>query len=294
MSTASEISRILEARNTIRDKLINLGLAGSTDKIDDLADVIDAIENQGAIQATVSEGSTYTIPSGYHNGAGVVVGTGGSGSYDLQTKTTTPTKQQQQITSDSGYYGLSAVIVEPIPDAYQNVSGVTAQASDVLSGKIIVNSNGDNIVGTIPTIGAVDQALSTTNTQYNVPAGYHNGSGKVKIILEEKTVTPSPSSQTVIPTAGKVLDQVIVESIPSNYADVTSDDGTATDVLYGVKVHSVSDGQAVQLTGSMVNNGTISGSIDGLTIMSYSIPSGYASGGSVALSSDIENALAAI
>ena len=49
MSTATEISRILGARNTIRDKLINLGLATSTDKIDDLAEEIVAIENQGAI-----------------------------------------------------------------------------------------------------------------------------------------------------------------------------------------------------------------------------------------------------
>ena len=40
MSTATEISRILGARNTIRDKLINLGLATSTDKIDDLAEEI--------------------------------------------------------------------------------------------------------------------------------------------------------------------------------------------------------------------------------------------------------------
>ena len=44
----------------------------------------------------------------------------------------------------------------------------------------------------------------------------------------------------------------------------------------------------------MTNNGTISGTINGLTVTSYAIPSGYASGGSVALTSDIENALAAI
>ena len=44
----------------------------------------------------------------------------------------------------------------------------------------------------------------------------------------------------------------------------------------------------------MTNNGAISGTIDGLTTTSYSISSGYTSGGTVSLTSDIENALAAI
>ena len=34
MSTATEITRLQTARNTIRDKLIELGLAVSTDKLD--------------------------------------------------------------------------------------------------------------------------------------------------------------------------------------------------------------------------------------------------------------------
>jgi hypothetical protein len=44
----------------------------------------------------------------------------------------------------------------------------------------------------------------------------------------------------------------------------------------------------------MTNNGAISGSINGLTTTSYSIPAGYTSGGSVSLTSDIEDALSAI
>ena len=44
----------------------------------------------------------------------------------------------------------------------------------------------------------------------------------------------------------------------------------------------------------MVNNGAISGSIDGLSTISYAVPAGYTSGGSVSLTSDIEDALAAI
>ena len=45
----------------------------------------------------------------------------------------------------------------------------------------------------------------------------------------------------------------------------------------------------------MPNNGAISGTIDGLTTTSYTVPSGYHSGsGTVSLTSDIEDALAAI
>ena len=42
MSTATEIARLQAARNLIRNKLVNLGLATSTDLLDDLADEIDA------------------------------------------------------------------------------------------------------------------------------------------------------------------------------------------------------------------------------------------------------------
>lgn len=37
MSTVTEITRLQEARNTIRNKMVELGLGTSTDKLDDLA-----------------------------------------------------------------------------------------------------------------------------------------------------------------------------------------------------------------------------------------------------------------
>jgi hypothetical protein len=118
MSTATEISRLSAARDTIRDKLISFGLATSTDKLDVLASEIDDIVNRGAVQATVQEGDTYTIPAGYHNGSGTVTGVSGGGNYTLQSKEVTPTKNQISVTPDSGYYGLSSVTVGAIPEAY--------------------------------------------------------------------------------------------------------------------------------------------------------------------------------
>jgi len=280
MSTASEITRLTNARNTIRDKMIALGLSTSTDKLDVLADTIDDIANRGAVSATVREGETYTIPAGYHNGSGTVSGVGGGGSYTLQSKSTTPTKSQQSITPDSGYYGLSDVTVAAIPEAYQNVSDVTAGAGDVLSGKVIVTSAGD-VTGTMANNGAVSRTLdmTTNNQSYTVPAGYHNGSGTVSIVPEQKTATPTTSEQTITPTEGKVLSQVTVSPIPDKYGDTTGDDAVAANVLYGKKAHSNDDGDAVAITGSMPNNGAVSETLDATSgNQSYTVPAGYHNG----------------
>lgn len=296
MSTATEITRLTGARNTIRDKMVELGLATSTAKIDALATAVDGIVNRGAVNASVQEGDTYTIPAGYHNGSGTVAGVSGGGNYNLQAKTITPTKAQQSITADSGYYGLSGVTVNAIPEAYQNVSTVNATASDVLSPKVIVEADGTITTGTMVNNGAVSATLdATTGKQsYTVPSGYHNGNGTVSITLEQKTATPSTSAQTVTPTNGKVLSQVTVNAIPDQYGDTTGDTAVAANILSGIKAHTIIEGVATQITGTMTNNGAISGTIDGLTTMSYAIPSGFTSGGTVSLTSDIEDALAAI
>ena len=173
--------------------------------------------------------------------------------------------------------------------------------------------------------GAVSKKLDTSATSYTVPAGYHNGSGTVSIELEEKTAT---TNGDVIPTAGKVLSKVTVNvenaptlqeksvtptkaeqsvtpdegydglskvtvgAIPANFADVTNVTAAQSDVLAN-KVFVDSTG--AEKAGTMVNNGAVAATIDGLTTTSYTIPAGYHSGtGTVSLTDDIETALAAI
>lgn len=389
MSVATEIARIQSDRNTIRNKLITFGLAESTSNLDALADAVEGIENCGAVSAQVQEGDTYTIPKGYHNGSGTVSGVSGGGNYTLQSKTVTPTKKQQAITPDSGYYGLSDVTVGAIPEAYQDVSSVTAAAGDVLTGKIIVAADGTVTTGTManngavsktltvedpsytvpkgyhagtgtvsismetktvtpttaqqtvnptegkvlsavtvnaipaqyvdtsdatataaqildgatayaagklvegamPNNGAASKALDATTTSYTIPAGYHNGEGTVSVSLETKSATPTKSSQTISPTAGKLLSSVTVAAIPDTYQDVSGVTAVAADVLSGKTIVNA-EGETVQ--GSMTNNGAVNGTIDGLTTTSYAVPAGYTSGGSVSLTGDIEEALAAI
>lgn len=389
MSTQTEIARILADRNTIRTKLVELGMATNTDNLTKLADAIEGLINRGAISVTVQEGDTYTIPAGYHNGSGTVSGVAGGGNYNLQSKSATPTKKQQSVTPDSGFYGLSDVTIAPIPDNYQDVSSVDAVAGDVLTGKIFVAADGTIVTGTMVNNGAVTKTLDVTTISYTIPKGYHSGTGKVTITLEQKSVTPTKSqqvitpttgkvlssvtvaaipdeyitttdatataekiligetayvdgakvtgtmpnngavtktldttttsqaiaagyhngdgavsisletksatptknAQTITPSSGKVLSQVSVAAIPAAYQDVTEVDATAADVLDGKKIVSAT-GEV--LTGSIPINGAISGTIDGLTTTSYAVPAGYTTGGTVSLTSDIEEALAAI
>lgn len=290
MSIQTEITRLSTARNTIRDKLVELGLAQSTAKIDTLATAIEGIDNNGAVSATVQEGDTYTIPKGYHNGSGTVSGVAGGGNYALQSKTATPTKKQQSITPDSGYYGLSDVTVAAIPEAYQNVSGVTATAADVLANKTIVTADGTVTAGTMPNNGAVSKALDASTTSFTIAKGYHSGTGKVSITAETKDVAPTKAAQVITPTSGKVLTKVNVAAIPKNYIDTTDADAVAANILADKTAYV----NGAKVTGTMTNNGATGDTIDGLSVTQYKIPSGYTSGGTVSLSDDIADALAAI
>ena len=253
MSVATELTRITTARNAIRTKMVALGVALSTDTLDDLATKIGGIEDRGAVDVEVKEGETYTIPAGYHNGSGTVSGVAGGGNYTLQSKEVTPTKAQQNVVPDEGKYGLSSVTVNAIPNNYQDVSATTATASDVKTGLAFVAADGTVTTGTMPVITASAETVGVGGS-YTIPAGYHDGTGTV---------------------AGPTLTGTAV----------------AADVL-ATKTFYNTTGEAV--TGTMVNNGAITQTIDGLTVTSYTIPAGYTSGGTVSLSSDIEDALAAI
>lgn len=245
MSISTQLDRIRADKSTIRNKLVAMGLATTTDNLDKLATAIHNIQNHADIQAEVLEGSTYTIPKGYHNGSGIVIAKtdveGDYSRYVLQAKTgIIPSEEQQTITSDEGNYGLSSVTVEPIPSNYKDISNVTATAPNVLAGKIFVNGSGVETTGTMTNNGAVSKTLDMsegstgyTNNSYTIPAGYHNGSGKVNIAFEaQQTVTPDDSSHTVRPNSGKVLSTVYVEPIPSSYvASKTQGTAEAGDIL---------------------------------------------------------------
>lgn len=114
-----------------------------------------------------------------------------------------------------------------------DVSGVTITASEGLSPKKFVDANGQLVECTMVNHGAVDITLSALKKEYDVPAGYHNGNGKVLVLTESKTVVPSAAEQIVTPSDGKLLSQVAVGAIPNAVTPctLTITTGTSTNLI---------------------------------------------------------------
>lgn len=307
MSISQKISDIGAARDTIRTKLAPLGLVDATDKLSAIATKISTMPVHNAIDADVVEGGSFKIERGYHVGGTIRAisdSTGDANKYKLQpVQSIEPIPgADKTISPDEGYYGLASVIVKAIPSQYKDLTNQNIGAADVLSPKIFVDKvTGVPTAGTMPNIGAVEESLDRSVTSYTIPAGYHNGQGTVSITTEERdgstAITPSTGVQTITPTTGKVLSKVVVNAIPAKYADVSKASVDPDELLTGtVAFGKNANGEAIQVDGAMPNNGTITASISGLdsSTNSYKIPKGYTSGGTITLTSDIEDLLASI
>lgn len=215
MSISTQITRLQTIRNAIREALISWGvITNSAADFEDCQTAIESIKNRGEIAVTLDTVTkSKTIDSGYYKGGSVSIVTQektatangditpdagkvlskvtvnvSSEAPTLQEKSVTPTKSVQEITKDEGYDGLSKVTVGAIPAAYQDVTGVTAEAGDVLANKVFVDSTGATVPGTMQNNGTVEAKINgLTVTSYTVPGGYHSGDGTVSLTDDIET-----------------------------------------------------------------------------------------------------------
>lgn len=110
-----------------------------------------------------------------------------------------------------------------IPSGYHNGSGkVTANSlssqtsANATSGQILSGQtawvNGSKITGSMPNRGAVSQGLGI-NGSYTIPAGYHNGNGKVTQSIPVQggsTTTPGTTNKTIVAANRYVNGNIIV------------------------------------------------------------------------------------
>ncbi len=340
MSIKSEILRIKAARNKIRNQMVEFGISNSSDNITKLSTELAKVYNNGAVSQILSEGETYTITKGYHNGNGTVtaaltkrvldmttidkgqflngnglkgvkilmlpnveriesnafygapelemvdiglniqythshafanctnltklifrgffaadgyvlllegtpIGNKEEGAYiyvddeyleewkahtlfhdyldrlkplseldsggRLQSKTVLPSEALNKVLPDEGYYALSDVTVEAIPENYADITGVTATAEDVLFGEVFVANDGNVAVGTMPQQGAVDMSVYPLKSKITIPEGYHNGEGTVLALTEELTVQADREETMVCVAGPKFWTKVTVE-----------------------------------------------------------------------------------
>ena len=133
----------------------------------------------------------------------------------------------------------------------------------------------------MPNNTGYDGYIKNWNDEIVIPEGYHNGNGINVVDGDEQLKFEGHADEYIV--YGKTL---------MGASGGFSGDGTisAADVLSGEIAYS----KGVKVVGSMPNNGASGGSIDGLTTLSVTIPAGYTTGGTVSLTGDIEEALAAI
>ena len=113
----------------------------------------EEIKMQSKTGIAPTESSQTITPDNGYNGLQSVQINGisstyvGSGVNRKAAATITPTKSQQTI--QSGTYLTGTQTIAAIPAAYQDVTGVTATAGDVVSGKTIVDSTGAAVNGSL-------------------------------------------------------------------------------------------------------------------------------------------------
>lgn len=124
------------------------------------------------------------------------------------------------VTASAGDVLAGKVIVGPDGEPLTGTLTLSGNASDgqVLSGQTYYNTDAKTKrTGTMPNRGAVNQSLAI-NGSYTIPAGYHNGSGKVSQSIPTQggsTTTPGTANKTIVAANRYVNGNIIVAGDPN-------------------------------------------------------------------------------
>lgn len=165
-----------------------------------------AIPNNEQIAPTISVNST-----------GLITATAGNKTAEKQletqvAKTVTPIKSAQ-IAVTSGVYTTGDITVAAIPNEYITTTDATVKAIDMLSGKIAY-ANGNKIIGTMTNNGEIYDTIDGINTKsVSIPEGYTSGG---TISLDNTIDTEADLQAELITQINNVLDEITgIESTPS-------------------------------------------------------------------------------
>lgn len=175
---------------------------------------------------------------------------------DLTSDTTTADK----VLSGFTFHDRTGEIQTGFCSFDADTSNDDVAVAEILYGKK-AHARGTLLTGTMPNRGGVTGTINTVNDSYSIQQGYHDGSGTVSIDSTEqgkliptnirngvtilgvqgsmtgsedvnaqsKTVTPSFSSQTILPSTGyNYLSQVTVNAIPVSESDNAAGGKTIT------------------------------------------------------------------
>ncbi|MGM9834668.1 MAG: hypothetical protein ACI31M_02670, partial [Bacilli bacterium] len=233
--------------------------------------ITGTMADNGAVTSSLNAGGSYTIPAGYHNGSGkITANTLASQTSATATAANILTGQTawvngSKITGTMANKGavtstLNAGGSYTIPAGYHNGSGkitvntlasqtsATATAANILTGQTAW-VNGSKITGTMTSRGAVSTTINPGGS-YTIPAGYHNGSGKVT------ATTTTVASQLVTKT--KTVNVSITQGISNNgTGSVTFDFANGLAGIITLNLEGTNNGQCYAYLTS-ISNQTVS------------------------------------
>lgn len=142
---------------------------------------------------------------------------------------------------------LQAILdsINELPDVGTDLPELTneATAADLLSGKQLIDSDGNVVTGTIPTVAQAIPSISV-NSNGLITAivaqstGYVNAVGgkanyKQLTTQAAKTITPTKSSQTAVASGVYTTGAVTVAPIPDEYIITTDATASADEIMSG-------------------------------------------------------------